>query len=319
MLDSSTIKKVVAVCVIAVMAVTVLDGCAPKRRKKKTKSYYIPTTEEINNWIREKRDSNQNMVTVESGRYKLGDNRFKGNPERIVLLEKAFKIDRFEVTNHDWFIFLWATKDSQQYLAAAPIIMGEYDTDKWAKGGKDGKYFQYDHENRAKHPVRSIMYEEAKTFCRFVRKRLPSADEWEMAARGPQGLRYPWGNKYTSADWRTKAQTSFMMSKETTGRPDASSIQRRYDTVAVDSMAEGQSWCGCYHMAGNVSEWTTSQVRTGHGEWKKVPKAERPMAQVVKGGSFFSRQQGSLSAQFFELIPELVSDQFRVGFRCVRD
>jgi len=312
MLDSSTIKRVVSVCLIAVMAVMVLDGCAPKRRKKKkAKSYYIPSEQEISSWIRDKRDSDKNMVAVEPGRYKLGDNTFQGNRERIVLLEKGFKIDRFEVTNHDWFIFLWANKDSQAYLAAAPVVMGEYDTDKWAQGGKAQKLFQYDYEHRAKHPVRSIMYEEAKTFCRFVHKRLPSADEWEMAARGHEGLRYPWGNKYTRADWKTKAQTSFLWAK--------GDKRQLYDTVPVDSMPEGQSWCGCYHMAGNVSEWTTSQTRTGHGEWKQKPKNERPIAQVVKGGSFFSRQHGSLSAQYFELIPTLVSDQFRVGFRCVRE
>ena len=71
-------------------------------------------------------------------------------------------------------------------------------------------------------------------------------------------------------------------------------------------------------MADNVSEWTSSKVRTGKGVWKKLPRNERPFAQVVKGGSFTSRQVGALNAQFIDLLPE-VSDQFRVGFRCVRD
>ena len=170
-----------------------------------------------------------------------------------------------------------------------------------------------------KNPVRSISYDESRGFARFVRKRLPTALEWEIAARGPEGLRYPWGNKYTSADWKTKAWTSFMMSMETTGRADRNSIEYLNDTVPVDKLSAGQSPFGCYNMAGNVSEWTTSQVRTGHNVWKKRPKNERPMAQVVKGGSFYSRQKGALAAQFFELLPSLVSDQFRVGFRCVRD
>lgn len=291
---------------------------SPKRRVVKT-AYYIPTDEEISVWIREKRETDNKMVTVEAGRYKLGDSSFPGNPERVVTLEKPFKIDVHEVSNHDWFLFLWATKDSNEYLAAAPIVMGEYDTDGWAKGGKAQMLFQYDYQTRAKHPVRSIGYQEAKAFCRFVRKRLPTADEWEIAARGPEGRRYPWGNRYTKADWKTRAWTSFLTSAGTPGHPDRRSIRSLKDTVPVDSMPEGRSWCGCYHMAGNVSEWTCARVRVSHGRWQEVPERERPWAQVVKGGNFFTRQKGSLSAQFFELIPDLVSDQFRVGFRCVRD
>lgn len=285
-------------------------------RPKKKKDLYIPTAEEISAWVNTRRTTDFNMVKIPAGRYKLGDNSFRGNPERIVNLEKSFKTDRFEVTNHDWFMFLWATRESEKYFASVPIVMGDFNTDRW---DETSKYFQYDYKTRFKHPVRSISYEEAVWFAKFLNKRLPTAVEWEIAARGPEGLRYPWGNQYTSADWKTKAQTSFMKSLDKTGRVDRGSIHYVNDTVAVDKLAAGQSPFGCYNMAGNVSEWTSTKMRTMHNVWKQRPLKQRPRAQVVKGGSFYSRQKGAMAAQFFELLPELVSDQFRVGFRCVRD
>jgi formylglycine-generating enzyme required for sulfatase activity len=291
------------------------DRIADRQAPKKTRDYIIPFHGQIQEWIQQKRDTNFNMVKIPAGRYKLGDNTFKGNRERIYNLEKAFWIDRFEVTNADWWHFLWATKDSREYFAAPPIVMGDFDADKWVQGHE---YFKYDYE-RAKHPIRAISFEEAKMFARFVRKRLPTADEWEIAARGPQGYRYPWGDKYTKADWKTKAQTSFMMSMEATGGADRNSIVWLKDTVPVDKLSDGQSPFGCYNMADNVSEWTTTDVPVGHSEWKKVRKSERPLAKVVKGGSFFSRQKGALAAQFFEVIADAATDQFRIGFRCVRD
>ena len=311
MLVRSRILQVVTACLLLVLAVSVVDGCARKRTKKKTKQRYIPTVEEINQWIQEKKRTDKNMATVQPGRYPLGDNTYKGNPERVVKLEKPFKIDRFEVTNHDWFMFLWATKDSQVYYPTIPIVMGDFDTDKWAKNIKDAKFYEYDF-TRKKHPVRSIAYSETEQFAKFVDKRMPTADEWEIAARGPDGRRYPWGNSYTKADWKTKAWTSFLI------RGPGGKTEHINDTIPVDKLPGGQSWCGCYNMADNVSEWTSSKVRTGQGVWKKRPRNERPFAQVVKGGSFTSRQVGALNAQFFDLLPD-VSDQFRVGFRCVRD
>ena len=315
MLKSPMFRRLVLGLMVVAAVVIVGEGCAKKKRRKKKKDYKVPTQEEISRWRDRLRNSDHNMAVIPAGRYQLGDNTFVGNRKRFVKLEAPFKIDKFEVANHDWWMFLFATNKSQDYFAAPPVVMGDYDTDKWAQGHK---YFKYDYD-RAKHPIRAIGYDEAQMFCKFVRKRLPTADEWEIAARGPEGLRYPWGNKYSSAYWKTKAQTSFMMSIETTGRADSSSIIYRHDTVAVDSMPEGQSPFGLYHMGGNVSEWTTSQVTTGHGEWKKVKRSERPKSQVVKGGSFYSRQKGSLAAQYFDLLPNTASDVFRVGFRCARD
>ncbi|MBN2490581.1 MAG: SUMF1/EgtB/PvdO family nonheme iron enzyme [Planctomycetes bacterium] len=312
MLENALSRRTRGGCLLLVLAAALVAGCARREPPKKTKDWIIPSSEDIQKWIHQKRDTNHNMVKIPPGRYKLGDNTFRGNRERIHNLEKAFWIDKFEVTNNDWWFFLWATKDSREFFAAPPVVMGEYDTDKWVQAHN---YFKYDY-SRAKYPVRAVLYGEAEMFARFVRKRLPTADEWEIAARGSQGYRYPWGDTYTQADWKTKANTSFDLVRA--GQKDAG-IERVHDTVEVDKLEAGQSPFGCYNMADNVSEWTTSEVTTGHGEWKQVSRDERPMAKVVKGGSFWSRQVGALAAQFIDVMAETASDQFRIGFRCARD
>lgn len=306
--------------VVLAMLGLALVGCGPSKKPKKAKKKpYIPTQAELAAHLEKLRNTDTNMVEIPAGRYKLGDNSFKGNRERFFDLEAPFKMDKYEVSNIDWFMYLWLTKgtDNPQYLASTPVVMGDFDTDKWIQ---DDKNFQFDYENRSKHPVRAIGYDEALGFAKFFKKQLPTAEQWECAARGKEGLRYPWGNRYTTADWKTKCWTSFMMSRgdDGSGPADRESIEWLDDTVPVDSMPEGASPFGVFHMADNVAEWTTSTVPTGKGEFKKLKKSERPRAQVVKGGHFRSRQKGALAAQFFDLMKETATDSLQTGFRCIR-
>lgn len=303
---------------VVLFATVVLVGCGDKPRKKKpTKEKLIPSEEDLVAHLNKLRTTDANMVSVPAGRYKLGDNSFKGNRERTFELEAGFKMDIYEVSNLDWFLYLWINKETNAtaYMAAPPTIMGDYATDGWVAGDKD---FQFDHEKRKQHPVRAIHFDEANGYAKFFLKQLPTADEWECAARGEDGLRYPWGDTYKRADWKTRAWTSFNVALDETGHAKTASIQRLHDTVAVNSMPGGKSPFGVFHMADNVSEWTTSETYTRQDQYKKLPRAERPRAKIVKGGSFFSRQKGTLSAQFFDLIPSTATDVFRVGFRCIR-
>jgi formylglycine-generating enzyme required for sulfatase activity len=125
---------------------------------------------------------------------------------------------------------------------------------------------------------------DAWAYARWKRRRLPSEEEWEKAARGTDGRRFPWGS-----DERTGAANIY--------EGDAAKKWSEPTAYPLD-----QSVYGIYDMAGNVSEWTeTIDVKT-----------ELP---VVRGGNF-----GNSSA---EITRRVVNQPFttqsdRIGFRTAR-
>ncbi|MEO6773012.1 MAG: SUMF1/EgtB/PvdO family nonheme iron enzyme [Kofleriaceae bacterium] len=95
------------------------------------------------------------------------------------------------------------------------------------------------------HPVVLVTYDEAAAYCawrgaqRGEPRRLPTAAEYEKAARGAEGLAYPWGNTYD---------------------PDKldSAVKGPGDTIAVGELTTGASAYGVLGMAGNAFEWTST-------------------------------------------------------------
>jgi hypothetical protein len=89
------------------------------------------------------------------------------------------------------------------------------------------------------HPAVEISWAEAEEYCRWVGGRLPSADEWEAAARGPMGLIFPWGDNFDAKS--CSPVNSPAGSKPVHGNGDG-----------------GASSLGCEDMCGNVFEWTAT-------------------------------------------------------------
>ncbi|MFZ5764258.1 MAG: SUMF1/EgtB/PvdO family nonheme iron enzyme [Thermodesulfobacteriota bacterium] len=142
-------------------------------------------------------------------------------------------------------------------------------------------------KHKANHPVVQISRRDALAFAAWAGKRLPSEDEWEAAARGPQGLPFPWGN-----EWRDGlANTESSLLGDTTP-------VSRYGRAAMSPF-------GLCDLLGNVFEWTATSLppgSRGHGQ----------LIHVLKGGCWISREPVTAAGRRLE------NDTWSniIGFRC---
>lgn len=206
------------------------------------------------------------MVLIPAGEFMMGDD--NGNederPSQRVYVE-AFYIDKYPVTNVQYRRF----KSSHNYPAGADL-----------------------------HPVVNITWEEAQAYAQWARKRLPTEEEWEKAARGIDGRQYPWGDKFD----RTLCNT------------EESGIHR---TTPVYKYPNGRSIYDVHDLAGNVLEWTASKYRPYSGNSYETVDFEEDF-RVLRGGSWL--QKGSFDARCARRFYAPASNRSNfIGFRCIKD
>jgi formylglycine-generating enzyme required for sulfatase activity len=114
------------------------------------------------------------MVLIPAGDFWMGSDKLPNEKPRHKVFLKDFYIDKFEITNQQYFRFCGGTG------RRLPIHLRE-------SGIPSG---------RENHPVNHINFIDAESYCNWAGKRLPSEDEWEKAARGVDGRVYPWGNNW---------------------------------------------------------------------------------------------------------------------------
>lgn len=269
------------------------------------------------------------IVYIPAGTFTFGT----GEVAREVSLD-AYGIGRFEVTNAEYKAFLDATHDR-----SAPRY--------W----KNGQY----PEGKANHPVLFVSLVDAEAYCTWISREtgwrviIPSAQQWEKAARGPKGTVYPWGNDKDSSYSNGRLKTHFnynavcaayMLEKEAktitsyvdkagnkgaqgrvedimtgggqvfsvtadggvnawidhntnTGFVNTELYRKLVDnggfTSPVGSYESGKSFYGCYDMAGNAYEWTSTVITASNG-------AERGKeVNDVRGGSWYSTGRSGMS------------------------
>jgi formylglycine-generating enzyme required for sulfatase activity len=148
-------------------------------------------------------------------------------------------------------------------------------------------------------PVFNVNYYDAYAYAKWKGRRLPTEQEWEKAARGPNGNIYPWGNQWDPQ--KVNAGTDYV------AEPDAGYIPAvdGYTWWApVDAIQSDRSAYGVIGMAGNVSEWT--------GSWD----AGRTMV-VIRGGNFKSTSDQAMLTAALKKYPDTIAQT--LGFRTASD
>ncbi len=157
--------------------------------------------------------------------------------------------------------------------------------------------------NEPELPVSCVPWTSAQAYCLAINKRLPREAEWEFAARGKTGLKYPWGG--TSAVGCGGAVT---MASESTHKSCGGSRPSR-----VGKRPSGASPFGVLDMSGNVEEWVEDWYVENAGE--RSPRAGA--SHVLRGGGWLSLpSQAMTTSRNWGSAREMGPN---VGFRCARD
>ncbi len=172
------------------------------------------------------------------------------------------------------------------------------------------------------HPINCIDWEAANLYCQWASKRLPTEAEWEYAARGSEGRRYPWGNEPPDAT-RLNACGSECGAWLAQRSETPSTLHARDDkwalTAPVGSFPRGRTPQGVEDLAGNVWEWTADWSGLYPSDPQTDPQGPaKGIRKVVRGGGFNADDEIDVrSSQRYSNVPDTRTALF--GFRCARD
>jgi formylglycine-generating enzyme required for sulfatase activity len=218
------------------------------------------------------------LCPVPAGEFQMGAER------RKVWLD-GFSIDRLPVTNAQYQVFLKSTgyrpERRERFLAHWPSLEGPSD-------------------EQREHPVVFVSHADATAYAGWLGLRLPTDAEWEKAARGTDGRRYPWGGSTPTLERAWFAQ--------------------RRGTAAVGGRPAGASPYGVQDMVGLVWEWCADEedpifLKSGPTVNPRRPVRAETASAVVRGGAWlFDDPKALRTTTRWTVAPGDRLDT--VGFRC---
>ncbi len=234
------------------------------------------------------------MALISEGHFVMGSNNGPDDekPEHRIFVT-AFFIDVLPVSNDDFTKFLNARGLKNQ--------LGEsfYDDD-----DRDARIHQRDSIwqadlGYATHPVNEVTWVGARDYCTWLNKRLPTEAEWEKAARGTDGRKYPWGNSKPNQN-RALYGAAYNAS------------------APVDAFPQGASPYGVLDLSGNQWEWVSSAYRpypyrADDGRENQNPG---PIRSTRGGGHDSSEDELTTTQRGRNLSRSPKAGHHNIGFRC---
>ena len=223
------------------------------------------------------------MRLVAGGAFAMGEDGDASTGPKHELTLPDFYVDLQEVTNARFARFVEQSGapvqgDWRRYFDATNFDARFYDVE------------------RNEHPVVNVTWNDARAYCTWAGKRLPSEAEWEKAARGTDGRRWPWGNE---------PHPEFAnVENNTEGEPD---------TKRVGTFPRGASPYGLLDVTGNAREWTASALQP-YPLTDPTGGTDGASSRVTRGGSWLSLPTSiELTRRLAEPVDTAAKD---LGFRC---
>ena len=263
-------------------------------------------------------DGYGDYVLVPAGTFRMGDNLNEGwareRPVHAVELD-AYYIGRVEMSNGEWRKFRDDTGYDDPKMWPGGRVVPRDQVPYWSQVNNHGGGTP----DSDSYPLLGVNWDAAVAYCNWLSAktgktyRLPTEAEWEKAARGTDGRRYPWGNDVD------RSVANFVGAQTyDTGMPvgyfDGSKRGER-------QTRSNASPYGALDMAGNVMEWCSDWYSQDYYATspRRNPKGPTDGAyRVVRGGSFFVEPFDLRSAARSAAWPSFQGHRM-IGFRAVRE